>query len=338
MRIAKKKIESQHVVDSGTYIKSTTHKLQDTPLTPKTKSPDRSHTSKEPAINGHTKESKTTALDKRQRPYSPEKLATKPATSKPKSPVRPPSPDKKTRTRSPTKTVVSSITPKNKTNRFNEYASAYMKKVGLDDNTKIKSTDVKTKKTNTDIEENKSYEIIRTSTDMSKSFTERTSSKDTIEVIQINGKRSPSPDIKTKRVKSPEYKTPTERLYQRTPSPEFKRNKSDASKPKQETIIKTVYDTEKKIQQKQNMQEEKPSWITNRNLKKITSETRTFSSKKIENDKKIRAPSPSKVITKPIDVITSSYGPGPLDADGRPLFGIKALRNGATNYQGKNNE
>lgn len=98
--------------------------------------------------------------------------------------------------------------------------------------------------------------------------------------------------------------------------------------------MKTSYEIEKKVPSKP-VQEEKPSWVTNRNLKKITSESRTFSSKKIENEKpKYRAPSPSKVIAKPIDVITSSYGPGPLDADGKPLFGIKALRNGGSNFQG----
>ncbi|KOB68752.1 Uncharacterized protein OBRU01_17881 [Operophtera brumata] len=373
-----------------------------------------------PVLNGHVKEHGKPISASRLRPHSPEKPK---SIRSAKSPVRQPSPVKK-RTVSPTKMV-----PKPKSNRFNEYASAYMKKVGLNEADKVKFADNKIKK-DTDIKQSYSYETQdRTSQEYTttKSFTatsERTSSRDIIEIMQVNGKRSPSPDKITgvlckpqslerrgyspvgkalspehgvyspdskaskrkalsperrvyspvnkaseqkalsperkayspvskthvperkaqspeRKAKSPERKTqiperrvisPAERLYQRTPSPEFKRHKSGT---KMETIINTVYDIEKKIPSKP-VQEEKPSWVTNRNLKKITSETRTFSSKKMETEKpKYRAKSPSKVISKPIDVITSSYGPGPLDSDGKPLFGIKALRNGATNFQVK---
>lgn len=321
-------------------------------------------------LNGHTKEPNTIFI-KRSREQSPEKSKLTPKT---KSPTRQPSPDKKIRPN----TIIS----KPKPNKFSEYASAYMKKVGLTETEKLKLADKtmktdlldcsKTKTTDTKdyVSSNhiKEHKALETKTMLiSKSYSERTSSKDRIEIVQMNGKRSQSPEKKR-----PGQHSPSGRLYQRSPSPDFKRTKSDKRESvtktvydkespksvktetitksvnedskieskKKETIIKTVYDMDKKIPGKQ-IQDEKPSWMTNRNLKKITSETRTFGSKKVEAEKpKYRMASPTKMLARtspaPTDVITSSYGPGPLDADGRPLFGIKALRNGASNYQGKN--
>ena len=460
IRIAKKKVESDHVDHSNTYTKTTRH----TTTTQKLKSPERLQTRSpervpksslhkttspdrhsktpqrsipertqprehvQPVLNGHSKEPSKTVSDRRPRPHSPEKPAPK-AAPKTKSPVRHPSPEKKMRTQSPNKTA----TPKPKPNRFNEYASAYMKKVGLSEADKIRFAEAKSKKaaeekqrTVKHTEEHKIVEEYSTA----KSFTERTSSRDVIEVVHTNGssRRSPSPEKRQspeRKAQSPERKTQypeqraqspdrkavsperkvqnperkaqsperkahyperkaqsperkahypdrkaqsperkalypdrkaqsperraqyperkaqsperkahsPERIYDvRTPSPAHKQLRTEPTK--KETIIKTVYEIEKKIPQK-SVPEEKPSWVTNRNLKKISSETRTFSSKKIEEKPKYRAPSPSKVITKPIDVITSSYGPGPVDSEGKPLFGIRALRNGASNYQGK---
>lgn len=296
------------------YIKNATQKAV---------SPDRynSREHTKPIHNGHTKEPVRIIQDKRQRPSSPDKLAPKTTPGKTKSPLRQRSPDKKTRTVSPSKPVAL----KPKSNRFNEYASAYMKKVGLNETEKLKFSETKNIKTvehenqknlSQHSEKFESKQITTT-----KSITERTSSTDRIETY-LNGKRSPSPQ------KQPDRRSPSpgERMHQRSPSPDWKIPKSETKK---ETIIKTTYEVEKKPKQ-----EEKPSWVTNRNLKKTTSEMRTFSSKRLETEKTRRPPSPSKVIAQPLDVITSSYGPGPLDADGRPLFGIKALRNGASNYQG----
>ncbi|XP_022814078.1 titin isoform X4 [Spodoptera litura] len=360
IRIAKKKQESEHT-DTNTYTKTT----RQTVTTQKLRSPERQHTRSpernapkatphkdtspdrhaktpqrtipertqpreqvQPVLNGHSKEPNHALSDRRPRPHSPEKPTSK-SVPKSKSPVRQPSPDKKSRTRSPSK----SAAPKPKPNRFNEYASAYMKKVGLSEADKIRFAEAKSKKTAEEKQrtvkhtEHKIVEEYSTA----KSFTDKVASHDVIEVVQLNGtnKRSPSPEKR----QSPERKAYSpQRIYERTPSPSQKQIRSEPVK--KETIIKTVYEIEKKIPQKQ-VQEEKPSWVTNRNLKKISSETRTFSSKKIEEKPKYRAASPSKAITKPIDVITSSYGPGPLDADGKPLFGIRALRNGASNYQVK---
>ncbi|XP_050350740.1 microtubule-associated protein futsch isoform X2 [Nymphalis io] len=344
------------------------------------------------SLNGNSKD--TVNLSEKQiRSRTPDKLPSK-VPAKSKSPIRKHSPDKKSRPLSPTKTT----STKPKSNRFSEYATAYMKKVGLKDtektiDVKLKKIPINELKTKT-IETHHAIESKHSSS--SKKTSECISSKDTIEVTHLNGKRSPSPqklDNKSRlpqknlspdrkiqstershisperkhrnaenlrhspeRVKhsperakhSPErnehifehtQQTPGRRYDspERLPSPEPTRQKSDVNKTviKKETIIKTVFDIEKKIPQKPK-QEEKPSWVTNRNLKKITSENRTFSSKKIEPEKpKYRQLSPSKVITKPIDVITSSYGPGPLDTDGKPLFGIRALRKGSSNYQVK---
>ncbi|XP_047504217.1 uncharacterized protein LOC125049140 isoform X1 [Pieris napi] len=238
----------------------------------------------------------------------------------------------------------SKLSPKTKGNRFGEYASAYMKKVGISETDKLKHkvqdmNESETKK----IETSRIIDIHNVKTTI-----DRTSSKDIIEV-QIEGKKSPSPNrsvdrkipMQQPRSESSErettFETPLERPLQnsgRQPSP----NRSPSPETKQtlkKDIKSTTLGIEKKVAQKQ-VHEEKPSWVTSRNLKKVTTESRTFSSKKIETDKpKYRPSSPSKAITKPIDIITSSYGPGPLDADGKPLFGIKALRNGATNYQVK---
>lgn len=410
IRVAKKRMETEHY-ESNNYLKTTKptnksrspeprhfHKYPDTQkpptnpheghsrFTPQKSTPSVHTQPKEqskPLLNGHAKEPSNLS-EKRQRPQSPEKPKSVPKT---RSPVRRPSPEKKTRTTSPTKT-----TPKPKSNRFSEYATAYMKKVGLEaDKLKVSDktrkgaddvdhkTDHTTTKKTTDIDDNITVNRFETITEtksssMSKSFSERTSSKDTIEIVQLNGKRSPSPEKRS----SPERRrqSPGERLHQRTPSPDFKRSRTD-----KETIVKTVYETnqpgtvketiiktvyeerprvettrkettiktayalETKIQPKtayvlekkvhpKTVPEDKPSWVTNRNLKK-PNEPRTFPTKRAEDRARPARPgSPARALVRPTDVITSSYGPGPLDADGRPLFGIKALRNGASNYQG----
>ncbi|CAH0715212.1 unnamed protein product, partial [Brenthis ino] len=352
------KVAPQKTVSPDRHLKTTPHKafsptrnIKSSPHTTLPSEPkglENKH-----VLNGHGKETYLNDNEKFPRPHSPEKMSTKMPT-KSRSPTRHASPEKK-RPMSPTKTSAT----KPKSNRFNEYASAYMKKVGLKDSDKK----IEIKKSHVDEQKTKKSEVLHTvetkvSTISSKKTSERTASQDTFEVTHINGGRSPSPvkltenrpqqqeklrtlqrQISPKRTihgperapRSPDRK----RSPQRSLSPELIRQKSDTSKiqAKKETIIKTVFDIEKKLPQKPK-QEEKPTWVMNRNLKK-TSETRTFTTKKVEPEKpKYRAVSPSKVISKPIDVITSSYGPGPLDADGRPLFGIKALRNGA-NYQVK---
>ncbi|CAK1551395.1 unnamed protein product [Leptosia nina] len=369
IRVAKKKIETEEITKL-TRSKQTTTNMS------KTKSPER------------LQQRSPDRLLKIQKPHSPERQpkATPDATSAPdpltkshltnpepkelpktkaarpfdKSPERHSkatpgsglrtSPEKKVRPVSPTKTT----TPKPKESRFSEYASAYMKKVGLNEGDKLKRVAVKTKKPPVvDEARTKKVEANRiVETHRIKTFTDRYSSKDIIEVVQINDQRTPSPDRSRDGTDGGETSQPLRRqspertpVSDRKPSPERRSERqSDSQRSpspgvkkvlKKETTIKTAFDIEKKIPHKP-AQDEKPSWVTNRQLKKVTSESRTFSSKKIEAEKpKYRTSSPSKAITEPIDVITSSYGPGPLDADGRPLFGIRALRNGASNYQVK---
>ncbi|XP_068633034.1 microtubule-associated protein futsch-like isoform X2 [Battus philenor] len=297
--------------------------------------------------NGHIKESVKITVERR--PQSPTKPAQK-STLTSKSPTRPGSPDKKARPTSPAKLPAA----KPKSNRFSEYATAYMKKIGLKSED-VKSSSLKAKKIPSHstaspvkqeraakkidrpdvvrvVEEHEAADTIQTSTTMTTNVTERTTAKDE-ETIRVNGRRSVSPEKqgsperrpqspKKSRSRSPDFENPMQQ------EPKFEKCK--------ETITKTTNDVEKKVSPKQ-PQDEKPSWVTNRNLKKVTSTSvRTYSGKKSESEKaKHRAASPARATPAPIDAITSSYGPGPLDADGRPLFGIKALRKGATNYQVK---
>lgn len=327
--------------------RQTQRESEETPKTRKPASPERAHSPQRPkerdmqtpVVNGHQQTSKD--VPRTQRPASPEKTTSR---TTPKL-TRQPTPEKK---QTPMK-----IATKPKGNKINQYASAYLKKVGLSESEKVKQLDSK-KKIETNQKSVKHIEGYMTTEHVStKSSTERTSSKNIIEhqedkrspsplksanldrlpkEVSPVRRRSPSPDRQCPSVEDRRSPSPVERpnIEKRSPSPEKQKNVAN-----RETIIKTTYNIEKKMPQKQ-VEEEKPSWITNRNLKKITSETRTFSSKKLDTEKpKYKISSPSNVITKPIDVITSSYGPGPLDADGKPLFGIKALKKG-TNYQGNN--
>lgn len=83
--------------------------------------------------------------------------------------------------------------------------------------------------------------------------------------------------------------------------------------------------------------EEKPEWVTQRNLKKVTT-TNTGSGVKVtttikksqESNRGSSIPKEGKIT----DVITSSYGVGPLDENGTPLFGLKALRTRNTKKTG----
>lgn len=122
-------------------------------------------------------------------------------------------------------------------------------------------------------------------------------------------RRSPSPVKVCSRERSP-----TTKLSPRDKKPE---SKTFTQLKKTVPITKTVSD-------------DKPEWVRQRNLRKVTettstpvkkvttmttTTTRTGSSRK----------SPVKDV-KPTDIITSSYGVGPTDENGAPLFGLKALR------------
>lgn len=72
--------------------------------------------------------------------------------------------------------------------------------------------------------------------------------------------------------------------------------------------------------------EEKPDWVTQRTtLRKVTE-----SSPPVKKTVATTVTQKSQVVRReeqqPTDVITSSYGVGPTDENGTPLFGLKALR------------
>lgn len=105
-------------------------------------------------------------------------------------------------------------------------------------------------------------------------------------------------------------RTPEEKLQKKASKPELKKTPS---------LTKTAT-------------EEKPEWVTQRNLKKVTT-TKAAPTAKVSatttttrrTQETVRTSSPPKE-NKSTDVITSSYGVGPLDENGTPLFGLKALR------------
>lgn len=243
------------------------------------------------------------------------------------------SPETKNRKSSPDKF---STCPKVRSSKVSEYTTAYLRKIGVSNNLKPeaipKIVNVKKEK-----EEKIESEYQSTYSRKTSSSTERVekssySSKNN----SRSGTRSPSP---AKRSPSP-----TEKLYRRSPSPDWKRPREEEttdskteyqsafsnfkSKPSAKDVFNTL--TRKK-------EEAKPEWATTNILRK-TSETRSFTSKKVEGKKTVkRSQSPSKVVKKPLDVITSSYGVGPTDDNGRPMFGLKALRKHSgsnQNYEG----
>lgn len=124
-----------------------------------------------------------------------------------------------------------------------------------------------------------------------------------------------SQSISTKQTKVSSEKSPTRKSEPRRPSPD---RKPDS---------KSTYSVLKKTEiNKKKVDDSKPEWVTQRNLKKITpssanNKVRTTSSKTVKQEKIVSSSS-----CQPTDLITSSYGVGPTDENGTPLFGLKALR------------
>ncbi|KRT85397.1 hypothetical protein AMK59_390, partial [Oryctes borbonicus] len=72
--------------------------------------------------------------------------------------------------------------------------------------------------------------------------------------------------------------------------------------------------------------EEKPEWITQRSLRKVSETTVPVKKTTTTTTQKLATKKDGEQIKQPTDVITSSYGVGPTDENGTPLFGLKALR------------
>ncbi|XP_045477090.1 microtubule-associated protein futsch-like isoform X2 [Harmonia axyridis] len=79
-----------------------------------------------------------------------------------------------------------------------------------------------------------------------------------------------------------------------------------------------------------------PEWITQRNLKKTSTNEVVKKSSSSSTTKKQNIRSSSSQNSESTDLIQSSYGIGPTDENGAPLFGLRALRaqNGSTKVHG----
>ncbi|XP_062700468.1 uncharacterized protein LOC134284920 isoform X1 [Aedes albopictus] len=93
------------------------------------------------------------------------------------------------------------------------------------------------------------------------------------------------------------------------------------------TTLKTSRFGERVVPQKE-AKDDKPIWATSNILKKASETTRSFRTTSTTTTPKKTTTTMREVPkeTKPTDCITSSYGVGPTDENGLPLFGIRALK------------
>lgn len=109
------------------------------------------------------------------------------------------------------------------------------------------------------------------------------------------------------------------RRTSRSPSPKTKT--SHTTKP-----VK-IQQTSQKISNPVASEPGKPIWATQNILKKASeTSTRTFKSSSTTAKKTVTKVQKQKTIENIEDCVTSSYGIGPTDEDGMPLFGIRALK------------
>lgn len=180
-------------------------------------------------------------------------------------------------------------------------------------------------------------------TDRSDTRESRQSAEGTTEYsssYMYNERRTSSDYItsKTKRERSPELKpsrdssTGKDKSKKLSPEKEIPLRSSPDRKITSKTETGERFTKLKKtVSTSKSFEDDKPEWAKQRNLRKTT-ETSTPSSRKttttktttITRNNQTRS-SPSKEI-KTTDLITSSYGVGPTDENGAPLFGLKALR------------
>ncbi|XP_053950362.1 mucin-17 isoform X9 [Anastrepha ludens] len=146
-----------------------------------------------------------------------------------------------------------------------------------------------------------------------------------------------SPDLKTKsvpgtRTKSPDTGKPTS---QRTTSPQGRtpKQRDDLYSISKTTTVKTTHSPERKSS-KPRTDESTPIWADRKNLLKSPSSTprkvpaspsmRTTATKTTTSKSTSQRQTQNRNFEE--DSITSSYGIGPTDENGLPLFGIKALK------------
>lgn len=107
-----------------------------------------------------------------------------------------------------------------------------------------------------------------------------------------------------------------ERVKSRSPSP--KSNKISISSNVKRSEVKQV-NTSKSTD------DDKPIWATRNILTKASDSTRTFTSSGAKKTTVTKVQK-QKTVEQNDDCVTSSYGIGPTDEDGKPLFGIRALK------------
>lgn len=149
------------------------------------------------------------------------------------------------------------------------------------------------------------------------SYTERKISSDHSSIATVI-RRSQTPEKRVQKV-SPEKEKPIRTI------PETKSGKTEM-KESFTKLKKTV-----PVPGKQSVEDDKPDWVKQRNLRK-TSETSAPVIKKTTTSKTSSTTRTETVRNSPVrdtrstDLITSSYGVGPTDENGTPLFGLRALR------------
>ncbi|XP_077298792.1 uncharacterized protein LOC143920004 [Arctopsyche grandis] len=218
--------------------------------------------------------------------------------------------------------------------KVSEYTTAYLRKIGASNNLKSEYLPKVPNIVRKDREEIVSHQTSYTTTRRVSNTSEKNETTKIVDTESEYISRSPSPR---------RSQTPNERIYVRTPSPDLKKPRQHDVKSKTEyqnafTNFKTKLSSKdlfSKTANKQKIVEDKPDWATTNILRKTTNETKVYSTKKSDDKTKTikRSQSPSKAIRKPTDVITSSYGVGPTDENGKPLFGIKALRKHSSTNQ-----
>ncbi|XP_063904658.1 titin-like isoform X2 [Zophobas morio] len=174
-------------------------------------------------------------------------------------------------------------------------------------------------------------------TEQSRERTERTSEYHS-SAYTYNERRSSSEYTKiSRRSQSPETKLV--KLVRRSQSPDLKRthpirqsperkSTTDRTPDKSETKVTKTFQTQlKKVTptSKTTTEDTTPEWVKQRNLRKVTDSTVTTTKTTTTATSKKSRSSPVKEM-RPTDSITSSYGVGPTDENGSPLFGLKALR------------
>lgn len=169
----------------------------------------------------------------------------------------------------------------------------------------------------------KKTEQTKTSSRSSSKSPERYGSPSREEIIIIN-----TPDDESTQIESKEIVTTKEEYIRR------ERSVSPAGKTKKITTVEEIRKignkpaTKKVTTTTTEVNDGKPIWATKNILKKASENTRTTkpsSTSKSTVTSKTRTQR-EQLRTSEEDCITSSYGIGPTDEDGRPLFGIRALK------------